>query len=425
VRGAQRDEAQAVKIVILTPPAHGHVNPTLPLAAALSARGDEVVYFLPESMAVAARRSGAQVRELDSRFDMPFDKTMSRFGFPFGVKSLTPDEQAALIETMRTFRAGLDAGLPALRDRIEREAADCVIYDVYGLWMRGLAQDLAAPKIAFFPTFAVPDGGSAITTVFAGRRPSLPEELRAALSGSRAFSDLAAPFAAEALNIVPLPRSFQPDAARFDDRFLFVGPSIRNEPLVPDFPLEGLAGRRVALVSLGTVATDSGGFYRACFDAFAGTDWLVVAAMGRSGAPELGPLPANVIARPFVPQLAVLRQASVFLTHGGMNSTMEALWFGVPLVVVPQGGDQPLVAERVTQLGLGRALDPDRVSGPVVREVVEEVAADAAVRTRIASTQREMRQAGGAARAAAAIHAFVDSGAAPLAHQLARAGVEP
>jgi len=415
-----------VKIVILTPPAHGHVNPTLPLAAELTVRGDDVVYFLPESLAAAARRSGAQVRELDDRFDMPFDKTMGRLGFPFGTKDLTPDEQATLIETMRTFRTGLDEGLPTLRDRVEREAADCVIYDVYGLWMRGLAEDLAAPKVAFFPTFAVPEGGSAVNSVFARHRPSLPEELRAALSGSRAFADLAAPFVAEALNIVPLPRSFQSDAARFDDRFLFVGPSIRNEAILGDFPVERLTGRRVALVSLGTVATDRSGFYNACLEAFAGTDWLVVAATGRSDAAELGALPDNVIARPFAPQLAVLQHASVFITHGGMNSTMEALWFGVPLVVAPQGGDQPLVAERVTTLGLGRALDPDQLRGPAVREIVDEVVADASVRVRIASIQREMREAGGAARAAAAIHALVDrDGSAPVARELVSAGAEP
>jgi MGT family glycosyltransferase len=127
-----------------------------------------------------------------------------------------------------------------------------------------------------------------------------------------------------------------------------------------------------------------------------------------------------------VPQLAVLQHASVFITHGGMNSTMEALWFGVPPVVAPQGGDQPLVAERVAALGLGRALDPGNVSGPVLREVVEEVVADATVRMQIASMQREMRDAGGAARAARAIHALVESGrTARVTREFASAGAEP
>ena len=62
----------------------------------------------------------------------------------------------------------------------------------------------------------------------------------------------------------------------------------------------------------------------------------MVVATGEWVEPEaLGPVPDNVILRPWVPQLEMLARADVFGTHGGMNSTMEALASAVPLVVVP------------------------------------------------------------------------------------------
>ena len=50
-------------------------------------------------------------------------------------------------------------------------------------------------------------------------------------------------------------------------------------------------------------------------------------------------------------QLEVLQHADVFVTHGGMNSSSEALYYGVPLVVIPVTGDQPFVAKRLTEVG--------------------------------------------------------------------------
>jgi MGT family glycosyltransferase len=222
-----------------------------------------------------------------------------------------------------------------------------------------------------------------------------------------AFADFAAPYRAEGLNLVFQPRSFQSNSGTFDDRYLFVGPSMRHEVVPEDFPFQQLDGRRVVFVSLGTVASDHPDFYRSCFEAFADSDWLVVAATGRTDPTELGPLPANVLARPFVPQLAILERARAFVSHGGMNSIMEALWLGVPLVVAPQMGDQPLVAQRIEDLGLGAALSPDEFSGFAIKEAVDQVATDPGIARRIAGMVIEMHHAGGATRAAAAVRRFV------------------
>jgi MGT family glycosyltransferase len=395
-----------MKFVILVPEAHGHVNPTLPLAAELAARGHEVIYFLPEKFAPAVAANGASVRPIAPIFNFPSDGS----GPPIGLRrtaEMSAEQQAAMTEFAERLRGTMNDELPKLKERIAAEAADCVIYDVYGMWVPGLARDLPEPKVAFFPTFAIQDGRTPLDTISTAGRPAFPPALmeRVAQSGLMSIGFFKEPFRAEGLNIVTLPRSFQPNPTEFDARYLFVGPSIRSEGPIGDFPLDQLAGKQVALVSLGTAAADAT-FFDACFEAFAGSDWLVVASTGRTDPATLRPLPSNVIARPHLPQLAVLERASVFVTHGGMNSAMEGLWYGVPLVVVPQHADQHLVAERVTARGLGLALDGDKLTGEAVREAVDAVIADQRIATNVAEMQTEMQAAGGAPRAADAVERF-------------------
>lgn len=72
-------------------------------------------------------------------------------------------------------------------------------------------------------------------------------------------------------------------------------------------------------------------------------------------------LPRNLYLFARVPQIEVLKRASLFVTHAGMNSTSEAIEWAVPLVCVPLQADQPIVAKRVCrELRLGVDLDPVR-----------------------------------------------------------------
>ncbi len=77
----------------------------------------------------------------------------------------------------------------------------------------------------------------------------------------------------------------------------------------------------------------------------------VIISTGQTDPDALGPLPADVLPRRFVPQPEVPARAALFVTHGGMNSVNEAMYAGVPMLVVPQGADQPMTAARVVELG--------------------------------------------------------------------------
>ena len=136
----------------------------------------------------------------------------------------------------------------------------------------------------------------------------------------------------------------------------------------------------VLFVSLGTAFNDRPSFYRACLEAFADQGPVAMAVGQHVRVDDLGPVPGNVDVRSWFPQPAVLRHASAFVSHAGMGSTMEALYYGVPLVCVPQMLEQEVNAGRVAELGLGVRLDAARLTADDLRAAVDAVTGDAAVR---------------------------------------------
>src|SRR6185312_668222 len=101
-----------------------------------------------------------------------------------------------------------------------------------------------------------------------------------------------------------------------------------------------------------------------------------------------------------VPQLQVLDRAALFVTHGGVNSVNEALYAGVPLLVVPQGADQTLVARRVAELGAGLSLSTGDVDVHAVRALGRRLLDEPRFRAAAGSLQAAQRQDTGYPRAA-------------------------
>ena len=97
----------------------------------------------------------------------------------------------------------------------------------------------------------------------------------------------------------------------------------------------------------------------------------------------------------YVPQLQVLQNTDVFITHCGMNSTSEALYYDVPLVMNPMGADQPMVAERVKQLGAGIMLDKSELNPLSLRKSVETILSDQRYAENASKIGESLRNTGG------------------------------
>ncbi|MGZ3630878.1 MAG: nucleotide disphospho-sugar-binding domain-containing protein, partial [Ktedonobacteraceae bacterium] len=169
-------------------------------------------------------------------------------------------------------------------------------------------------------------------------------------------------------------------------------------------------GQTTIYISLGTVCNNQAAFYTMCFAALKDEPWQVVLSTGRQVDPQaLGPIPANFLVWPQVPQLEVLQHASLFVTHCGMNSTMESLYYGVPLVGIPQMPEQMMTAQRIQELGLGTVLDEKTLTVEQLHATMKAALSNADYRTNAQAMQQHLRNAGGYTRAADAIMNFAQS----------------
>ena len=193
--------------------------------------------------------------------------------------------------------------------------------------------------------------------------------------------------------IVYTSRAFQPMAETFSDRYAFVGPSLPERALSEQPP----KARPLVYISLGTVMNRQADFYRSCIAALEKEPLDVVMSVGEGVDPaSLSLAPANFRIERRVDQLAVLARADVFLTHCGMNSANEAIWFGVPTVLYPQQSEEAAVADRMEELGLGLRLK----DASAIRETVRQVLTEPGYRERTLAMGETFRSAGGPTRAA-------------------------
>lgn len=385
-------------------PAFGHVNPTLALVSELLDRGHRVTYAVGSDALEAVRATGAEVLELPTK--MP---DITGQGNQF-----TPERMRTMMEF---FIGDVRQCMPVLLEHFADSPPDAVCSDVMTTYGRMLADKLGIPAISLVPNFASNENFDLRSDVMAKHAPAVgPPHAEAMTKIHEAMTEVGEEFGVEAapliggpptgLNLVFLPKEFQLAHETFDERFRFIGPLVgdrADEDYSPADPQ-----RPLVYIALGTAFNERPEFYRLCFDAFAEGPWQVALSIGSRVDPAaLGEIPANFDVRPSFPQPAVLRHAAAFVSHTGMNSTMESLHSGVPLIAVPQMPEQSANAARAEELGLGVRLDPETVTAAELRAAVDRMATDADVRSNLDRMREILRSTGGAPAGADAMEAFV------------------
>ena len=176
--------------------------------------------------------------------------------------------------------------------------------------------------------------------------------------------------------IVYTSKYFQPCSETFSGRYHFIGPSIR--PVTA--PVEKTADKTV-YISMGTI-NQNRQFYHNCVNVLAATGWQVIISMG-TNTDHFDDPPENIQVYESVDQMAVLSIADAFITHCGMNSASEGLYFGVPLVLFPQTPEQDAVAKRTEELGAGvrlKSISEEDVLDALDKVINEPQYRDAAIR---------------------------------------------
>ncbi|MEO1352711.1 MAG: nucleotide disphospho-sugar-binding domain-containing protein, partial [Cyanobacteria bacterium J06635_15] len=194
--------------------------------------------------------------------------------------------------------------------------------------------------------------------------------------------------------------------------FHFTGPY--NNPFSQEtvsFPYERLSGQPLIYTSMGTVQNQLLWIFQKIAEACVGLDAQLVIALGREADPDALPkLSGNPIVVSYAPQLELLKKASLTITHAGLNTTLESLSNGVPLVAIPITNDQPGVAARIAWTGTGEVIPLNQLTAEKLRSAIARVFTEDSYQKNALRLQEAIHRAGGVNRATDIIEQAVSTG---------------
>lgn len=161
---------------------------------------------------------------------------------------------------------------------------------------------------------------------------------------------------------------------------------------------------------MGTIINNCSDFYNKCFEAFTGKDFQVILSVGNKiEISSLQHIPDNFVVRNYIPQLEVLKQVDVFISHGGLNSVSEALYYHVPVIAIPMVNDQPAVSKRINELGAGLALKMEEVTPDILLRTVHTILSNPIYKNNCINIGNSFIEAGGYKKAANDVINFINN----------------
>ena len=380
------------KVLFLSVPAHGHVNPTLGLVNELMKQGEEIIYFCEENFREKIEKTGAEFKS-----------------YRVEAKKHNISKNMAIDKILDYINEKIKLGdeiIKDILDQIKDEKFYYIIYTSVFPFGNAIAQILKIPSISSFAIFATPKELMAkhkelIDAKLIENHPvmntykKVSRQLKESYNVEMPHNIFELFFNKGDINIAYTSKYFVAHPEYYDDSFKFIGPPIYDRKENLDFPFEKLEGNRIVYISLGTVFnnTDSN-LYDIFFKTFTCTDNIVVMAAYNLDLSKFD-VPNNFIVRNYVPQSEVLKYTDVAITHAGMNSTSDLLYNNIPFVAIPIGADQPYMAKRAEELGATISLDKDNLTPEILRNSVEKVLTDPSYLENIKKISNSFKEAGG------------------------------
>lgn len=410
-----------MRIGFLSLPVPGHLNPMTALARKLQSRGHDVVFMSLADVAPFIEAAG-----------LPF-VPCSETAYPPGslgelVRRLSElSGQEALHFTVNTMMKGYTASLfESLPETLSKAGVDGLVLDQYQPYVELIPMHLRMPFVQV---------SNALHVDYTGRTPicfvDWPFETGADavarnLEGVRRARVLLEPVTATAQayakrvglsidwndphsTLSPLawvtqcPREFDFGVSPDFPQFHYAGPFHDGRGRIDfDFPWQELTGEPIVYASMGTLQNGLIDIFRAI--AKAAVEFkkfqFVLAVGGQFDPKQLGDVPTNVAVVSHAPQIEILKRSSLCITHAGLNTVLESVSNGVPMVALPITNDQPGVAARIAKKKLGVVMSPGEASSENVATAIKRVFGDTRILDNVRRVQKSIRSTDGLSTAA-------------------------
>jgi zeaxanthin glucosyltransferase len=392
-----------MRIGVACMPLTGHLNPMCALAQTLQSRGNDVVFFGVPDAAPAVRAA-----------QLPF-VSFGEKAYPVGsidhawrgIAKLQGEDVARY--TLGTLVPGLmTTAFEHLPQRLRETGVDAMVLDILYSYLELVPMHLALPYVHIAPHPFLDPTGAIPPHFFSWPHDPSPEGVARNREGLRSVGALLAPLLGIARSyaddngipvdwasptgslsrlafITQMPKEFDFPRAPWPPQFHYSGPfhdSARLEDT--PFPWHRLAAKPLIYASMGTLINGLPHVHRAILDAIRSlSEMQVVLSIGTNISPDdLGPLPANTIVVPTAPQRALLKRAALCITHAGLNTVLESLALGVPMVAIPNCHDQPGVAARIAHHGVGEFVEVNQLTSDRLATLVRHVTSNPSYRDR-------------------------------------------
>jgi MGT family glycosyltransferase len=291
------------------------------------------------------------------------------------------------------------AALEHLPEKIAETGVEALVFDKIYFYLELVAMNLGIPYVHIWSVLHVDFSGFTPPCIFSWPHETTPEAVARNVEGLKVAGEILAPLAEVAKPyaekaglqidwndptattsklavITQTPVEFDFPNLHWPAEFHYAGPFHDDEGRrkVP-FPWEKLTGEPLVFASLGTLVNGLEYVYRIILDAVRALPGIqVVLSVGYNvDFDDLGPIPSNAIVVSSAPQIELLKRAALCITHAGLNTALEALGQGVPMIAIPIGYDQPGVAARIAYHGVGEFLEVEDLTVIRLSQLIQQV----------------------------------------------------
>lgn len=365
-----------MNVGMVCPPVRGHLNPMLTLGRELTSRGHQVFVVVPRHRMQLVEQAGftALLAGEPEEARGELQAGMSRLGERSGMR--------AILQTSRLLHTAVAITLRDVPGLLRESHISALLIDQFSPAAAIVAERMNLPYVVCCNALASqmdvavppPSTGFRYRTGFAARLRNRAAcrvarvlfGLHGRNSGTEGVSPLMLLMNPERYGLALLaqqPAFFDLPPSRLPDHFHYTAPwHMPERDDTTPFPWEWLDGRPLIYASLGTLQNRLRHIYAMIAQAVDGLPVQLVLGLGDPASRHVIPPRENVLAVPFAPQVRLLARAALAITHAGLNTALECLSSGTPMICMPITNDQPGVARRVEWLGVGEVQWPNRAT---------------------------------------------------------------